>query len=96
MADKPLSENGKGKRGYLQRSLKTEDRVLLQITIRKLDFPDPPTTKVLDYCRWRQQSLMQAQASGNLHVYFDMPFVPDHNKYQLPAAGDSYYKKAWS
>ena len=95
IADKPLSEFGRCKRDYLQRSLGTADRVHSQITkLRKLDFPELPTTKVLDYYRWRQQFLMQAQASGNLHVYFDKSFIPDHEKYPLPAAGDSYYENS--
>ena len=60
--------------------------------IRKLDFPELPTTKVLEYFRWRLQFLMQAQASGNLHVYIDMSLILDHEKYPHPAAGDSYYE----
>ena len=95
--DKPLSEFDRCKCDYLQRSLETADRVHSQILkLRKLDFPELSTTKVLDYYCWRQQFRMQARASGNLHVYFDKSIIPDYEKCPLPAAGDSYKKIAWS
>ena len=88
-----LTESVRLKKEHLLRLLNSADRIPYAISkLRKSDFPSLPSSNTCNYYKWRQMFLMQAQASGNLNVYFDKNFIPQHIQFPAPAFSDPYYE----